>query len=54
MLYLTQKFKLQPIFHYSKFWNSDIEMETELRGGFAALAKKGTIRFASYKTTEKQ
>jgi hypothetical protein len=25
-----------------------------LRGGFAQLAKKGTIKFTSYSTTEKQ
>jgi hypothetical protein len=31
-----------------------IRHEPELRGGFAALAKKGTIRFVSYNTTEKQ
>jgi hypothetical protein len=28
--------------------------EPELRGGFAALAKKGTIRFTSYQTSEKE
>ena len=26
----------------------------EMRGGFAALAKKGTIRFTSYSTSEKE
>jgi hypothetical protein len=31
-----------------------IKKEVELKGGFAALAKKGTIRFTSYNTTEKQ
>jgi predicted RNA-binding Zn-ribbon protein involved in translation (DUF1610 family) len=31
-----------------------IRHEPELRGGFAALAKKGTIRFTSYSTTEKE
>jgi hypothetical protein len=31
-----------------------IRHEPELRGGFAALAKKGTIRFTSYQTTEKE
>lgn len=31
-----------------------IRHERELRGGFAALAKKGTIRFTSYSTTEKE
>jgi hypothetical protein len=31
-----------------------IRHEPELRGGFAALAKKGTIRFTSYNTNEKQ
>jgi hypothetical protein len=29
-----------------------IRHEPTLRGGFAALAKKGTIRFTSYNTTE--
>jgi hypothetical protein len=32
----------------------EIRHEPELRGGFAALAKKGTIRFTSYQTTEKE
>jgi hypothetical protein len=32
----------------------EIRHEPELRGGFAALAKKGTIRFVSYQTTEKE
>jgi ribosomal protein L37AE/L43A len=31
----------------------EIRHEPELRGGFAALAKKGTIRFTSYNTSEK-
>jgi hypothetical protein len=31
-----------------------IRHEPELRGGFAALAKKGTIHFTSYNTTEKE
>jgi hypothetical protein len=31
----------------------EINHTPELRGGFAAMAKKGTIRFTSYKTTEK-
>ena len=31
-----------------------IRKEPELRGGFAQLAKKGTIRFTSYSTTEKE
>jgi hypothetical protein len=31
----------------------EIRHKPELLGGFAALAKKGTIRFTSYKTTEK-
>jgi hypothetical protein len=31
-----------------------IRHEPELRGGFAALAKKGTIKFTSYQTTERQ
>lgn len=31
-----------------------IRHEPELRGVFAALAKKGTIRFTSYNTTEKE
>ena len=30
-----------------------LNKEPELRGGFAQLAKKGTIRFTSYETTEK-
>jgi hypothetical protein len=32
----------------------EIRHKPELRGGFAALAKKGTIRFTSYSTTEKE
>jgi hypothetical protein len=32
----------------------EIRHEPELRGGFAALAKKGTIHFTSYQTTEKE
>jgi|SRR5215204_2128445 len=31
-----------------------IRHEPTLRGGFAQLAKKGTIRFTSYSTTEKE
>jgi hypothetical protein len=31
-----------------------IRHEPTLKGGFAALAKKGTIRFTSYQTTEKE
>jgi hypothetical protein len=31
-----------------------IRHQTELRGGFAQLAKKGTIKFTSYNTTEKE
>src|SRR5918992_2601806 len=31
-----------------------IRHEPELRGGFAQLAKKGTIRFTDYHTTEKE
>jgi hypothetical protein len=31
----------------------EIKREPELGGGFAQLAKKGTIRFTSYQTTEK-
>jgi hypothetical protein len=31
-----------------------IRHEPELRGSFAQLAKKGTIRFTSYSTTEKE
>jgi uncharacterized Zn-finger protein len=31
-----------------------IRHEPELRGGFAGLAKKGTIHFTSYNTTEKE
>lgn len=31
-----------------------IRHEKELRGGFKALSEKGTIRFISYNTTEKQ
>jgi hypothetical protein len=31
-----------------------IHKRPELRGGFAALAKKGTIRFTDYHTTEKE
>ena len=31
-----------------------IRKEPELSGGFAELAKKGTIRFTSYNTTEKK
>jgi hypothetical protein len=31
-----------------------IRKEPELRGGFAQLAKKGTIRFTDYHTTEKE
>jgi hypothetical protein len=31
-----------------------IKKEVELRGGFAELQKKGTIRFTSYQTTEKE
>jgi hypothetical protein len=30
-----------------------LHKEPELRGGFAELAKKGSIRFTSYNTTEK-
>jgi hypothetical protein len=32
----------------------EIRHEPELCGGFAALAKKGTFRFTSYQTTEKE
>jgi hypothetical protein len=32
----------------------EIRHEPELRGAFAAMAKKGTIRFTSYQTTEKE
>jgi hypothetical protein len=32
----------------------EIRHTPELRGGFAQLAKKGTIRFTSYNTTEKE
>jgi ribosomal protein L37AE/L43A len=32
----------------------EVRHEPELRGGFAAMAKKGTIRFTSYSTTEKE
>jgi transcription elongation factor Elf1 len=32
----------------------EIRHEPDLRGGFAQLAKKGTIRFTSYNTTERQ
>jgi hypothetical protein len=32
----------------------EINHTPELRGGFAAMAKKGTIRFTSYNTTEKE
>ena len=31
-----------------------IRKTPEMRGGFAQLAKKGTIKFTSYNTTEKQ
>ena len=31
-----------------------IRHEPELRGGFAQLARKGTIRFTDYSTTEKE
>jgi hypothetical protein len=31
-----------------------IRLRPPLRGGFAQLAKKGTIRFTDYHTTEKQ
>lgn len=31
-----------------------IHHEPTLKGGFAALAKKGTIKFTSYQTTERQ
>jgi hypothetical protein len=31
----------------------EIRHEPELKGGFAQLARKGTIRFTSYNTTEK-
>ena len=31
-----------------------LHKEPELRGGFAQLAKKGTIRFTSYETTERE
>src|SRR5918995_513649 len=31
-----------------------IRLEPELRGAFAQLAKKGTIRFTDYHTTEKE
>jgi hypothetical protein len=31
----------------------EIRREPELRDAFAQLAKKGTIRFTSYQTTEK-
>jgi hypothetical protein len=31
-----------------------IRHEPQLKGGFAQLAKKGTIRFTSYNTTEKE
>lgn len=32
----------------------EIRHEPELRGGFAAMAKKGTVHFTSYQTTEKE
>lgn len=32
----------------------EIRHEPELRGGFAQLSKKGTIKFTSYHTTEKR
>jgi hypothetical protein len=32
----------------------NIHREPTLKGGFAALAKKGTIRFTSYNTTERE
>lgn len=37
-------------------FNKDVEIRhtPELRGSFAQLAKKGTIKFTSYSTTEKQ
>jgi hypothetical protein len=31
-----------------------IRHEPELKGGYAQLAKKGTIRFTSYETTERE
>jgi copper(I)-binding protein len=32
----------------------EINHTLEMRGGFAEMAKKGTIRFTSYNTTEKE
>jgi DNA-directed RNA polymerase subunit RPC12/RpoP len=32
----------------------EIRYTPEMRGGFAQLARKGTIRFTSYQTTEKE
>jgi hypothetical protein len=51
----TQREEIEPdITSVGSVPDVSIRHEPELSGGFAALAKKGTIRFTSYQTTEKE
>jgi hypothetical protein len=53
----TQREEIEPAvssIQIDQSGNVEIRHTVPLRGGFEALSKKGTIRFTSYQTTEKE